>query len=140
MQDFLNQVLQNFKEFYSSLDKRRRASLLVIAGGIVIGLIMLTSWITKTQYKLLYSELSNEDSAKIQQILNNAKVDYQPKNGGKEIYVSEDQVDNMRLEIAKMGVNFNSTVGYEIFDKQAFGTTSFVQKINKQMLKIMKIK
>jgi flagellar M-ring protein FliF len=95
-------------------------------------MVLLIVWATKTQYKLLYSDLAKEDSAKIQQILNNGKINFQPKKGGKEIYVSEDQVDNMRLEIAKMGVNFNSTIGYEVFDKQAFGTTSFVQKINKQ--------
>ncbi len=132
MQDFLNQILKNFTDFYSTLDKRRKVSLFGVALGIMVAMILLISWATKTQYKLLYSELTTEDSAKIQQILNNAKIDFQPKNGGKEIYVSEDQVDNMRLEIAKMGVNFNSTVGYEIFDKQAFGTTSFVQKINRQ--------
>src|SRR5690606_4734830 len=31
-----------------------------------------------------------------------------------------------------MGVSFTGTVGYEVFDKQSFGTTSFVQKVNKQ--------
>jgi len=46
--------------------------------------------------------------------------------------VPEDQVEIWRLEIVKKGVNFTGTVGYEVFDKQAFGTTSFVQKINKQ--------
>ncbi|MFT6632309.1 MAG: flagellar M-ring protein FliF [Bacteriovoracaceae bacterium] len=119
-------------DFYRSLDSRRRVSLFGITAGIVIAMVFLVSWATKTQYKLLYSELNQQDSAKIQQILNNGNIDFQHKSGGKEIYVSEDQVDNMRLEIAKMGVDFNSTVGYEIFDKQAFGTTSFVQKINKQ--------
>lgn len=132
MQEFLNQITQNFMDFYRSLDSRRRVSLFGITAGIVIAMVFLVSWATKTQYKLLYSELNQQDSAKIQQILNNGNIDFQHKSGGKEIYVSEDQVDNMRLEIAKMGVDFNSTVGYEIFDKQAFGTTSFVQKINKQ--------
>jgi flagellar M-ring protein FliF len=132
LQEFLNQITQNFMDFYRSLDSRRRVSLFGITAGIVIAMVFLVSWATKTQYKLLYSELNQQDSAKIQQILNNGNIDFQHKSGGKEIYVSEDQVDNMRLEIAKMGVDFNSTVGYEIFDKQAFGTTSFVQKINKQ--------
>ena len=36
------------------------------------------------------------------------------------------------MEIATLGVNFTGTVGYEIFDKQSFGTTSFVQKVNRQ--------
>lgn len=132
MQEFLNQVIQNFVEFYRSLDARRRVSLFGIALAIITLMTVIVIWAAKTQYKLLYSDLNAKDSAAIQQILNNAKIDFQPKNGGAEIYVSEDQVDNMRLEIAKMGVDFSSTVGYEVFDKQAFGTTSFVQKINRQ--------
>ncbi len=132
MQDFLNQVVQNFIEFYRSLDRRKRISLFAIAGVICFAMAMLIIWASKTQYKLLYSELTAADSAKIQQILNNGKIEFNLSDGGKEIFVPEDQVDNVRLEIAKMGVDFNSTIGYEVFDKQAFGTTSFVQKINKQ--------
>src|SRR5690606_28737972 len=60
------------------------------------------------------------------------KIPYQVKDDGKTILVPEDHVEIWRLEIAKRGVNFTGTVGYEVFDKQAFGTTSFVQKINKQ--------
>ena len=41
-------------------------------------------------------------------------------------------VNRFRMEVATMGVNFSGTVGYEVFDKQSFGTTSFVQKVNRQ--------
>jgi flagellar M-ring protein FliF len=64
-------------------------------------------------------------------MLEEGKINYQVKDDGKSILVPEDQVEIWRLEIAKKGVNFTGTVGYEVFDKQAFGTTSFVQKINK---------
>ncbi|MBT4790043.1 MAG: flagellar M-ring protein FliF [Halobacteriovoraceae bacterium] len=132
MQDFLNQIFQNFMDFYRTLDGRRKASLFGVTLGIAAIMTLLVVWATKTQHKLVYSELTNEDSVKIQQILNNGNISFQLDNGGKEIFVPEDQVENVRLEIAKMGVNFNSTIGYEVFDKQAFGTTSYVQKINKQ--------
>jgi flagellar M-ring protein FliF len=65
-------------------------------------------------------------------MLEQGKIPYQVKDDGKTIMVPEDHVEIWRLEIAKKGVNFTGTVGYEVFDKQAFGTTSFVQKINKQ--------
>ncbi len=132
MGDFLNQIAQNFIEFYRSLDGRRRVSLFGITSAIIIGIFIIIAWAAKTQYKLLYSNLTKEDSASIQQILNGGNIEYQLKKGGEEIYLPEDEVDNMRLEIAKKGVDFNSEVGYEVFDKQAFGTTSFVQKINRQ--------
>lgn len=89
-------------------------------------------WATKTQYKVLYTDLGKDDSAVIARMLEEGKISYQVKDDGKTIMVPEEQVEIWRLEIAKKGVNFTGTVGYEVFDKQAFGTTSFVQKINKQ--------
>ena len=82
--------------------------------------------------QVLYTELTKEDSATIARLLEEGKIDYQMKDDGKTIMVPDEQVEIWRLEIAKRGVNFTGTVGYEIFDKQSFGTTSFVQKINKQ--------
>ena len=132
MQDFLNQITQNFQDFYRSLDGRRKISLFGITGALVVGMVLLVIWASKTQYKLLYSDLSKEDVATISQLLDKGTIPFQVSDEGKSIYVPEDMVDIWRLEIAKKGVDFNSTPGYEIFDKQAFGTTSFVQKINRQ--------
>lgn len=132
MQDFVKQVLNNFIDFFRSLDINRRIALIVIATLLVTVMASLIIWAAKTQYKLLYTDLTKEDAATISQLLKNGKIPFQVKDEGKSIYVPEDQVDIWRLEIAKKGVDFNSTIGYEVFDKQAFGTTSFVQKINKQ--------
>lgn len=132
MQEFFNQITQNFTEFYRSLDGRRKTSLILIAVAIVATMATLMIWASKTQYKLLYSELTKVDVATISQLLEKGNISFQVSDGGKSIYVPEDMVDIWRLEIAKKGVDFNSTPGYEIFDKQAFGTTSFVQRINKQ--------
>jgi len=132
LNDFFTQVTQNFTDFFKSLDANRRVGLVVI-GTLVIGtVIAVIVWASKTQYKLLYTDLNKEDAATISQLLDGGKIPYQVKDDGKSIYVPEDQTERWRLEIAKKGVNLTSTVGYEVFDKQAFGTTSFVQKINKQ--------
>lgn len=90
------------------------------------------AWAAKTQYKLLYTDLTNQDSLTIRQMLDQGGIAYRIDDDGKSIYVPEDMVDIWRLEVAKKGVDFSSTVGYEVFDNQAFGTTSIVQKINKQ--------
>jgi flagellar M-ring protein FliF len=132
LQDFIKQITQNFNDFFRSLDTNRKISLLSIGFIIVAVMTTLVIWASKTQYKLLYTDLTKEDSASIAQLLEGGKISYQVKDDGKSIYVPEDQVPVWRLEIAKKGVNLTSTLGYEVFDKQAFGTTSFVQKINKQ--------
>ncbi|MES2527964.1 MAG: flagellar basal-body MS-ring/collar protein FliF [Bdellovibrionota bacterium] len=125
-------IVQNFVDFFKSLSMMRRLGLIAVGGilfAVMSGIVVYSS---KTDYKVLYTDLTKDDSATIARMLETGKISYQVKDDGKTIMVPEDQVEIWRLEIAKKGVNFTGTVGYEVFDKQAFGTTSFVQKINKQ--------
>jgi flagellar M-ring protein FliF len=125
-------MISNFIEFFRSLDISRKIGLISIAGVIVVALTAVIMYAGKGQYKVLYTDLTKDDSAAIARLLEEGKINYQITDEGKSILVPEEQVEIWRLEIAKRGVNFSGTVGYEIFDKQSFGTTSFVQKINKQ--------
>jgi flagellar M-ring protein FliF len=110
----------------------RRLGLIGIAAFLITCIVAIIIWSSKTDYKVLYTDLTKEDSATIARMLEEGKINYQIRDEGKSILVPEDYVEIWRLEIAKRGVNFTGTVGYEVFDKQSFGTTSFVQKINKQ--------
>ena len=132
MNNFFSQTAQNFLDFFKSLDMTRRLGMVGVAGLVVALMAGIIIWAGKTDYKVLYTELTKDDSAVIARMLEEGKISYQVKDDGKTILVPEDMVEIWRLEIAKKGVNFTGTVGYEVFDKQSFGTTSFVQKINKQ--------
>lgn len=132
MNNFMGQTVQNFVDFFRSLDSTRRLGLIGVAGLLFACMTGIVVWSSKTDYKVLYTDLTKDDSATIARMLEEGKINYLMADDGKTIKVPEDQVDIWRLEIAKKGVNFTGTVGYEVFDKQAFGTTSFVQKINKQ--------
>lgn len=125
-------IVQNFVDFFKSLSGLRRAGLIGMVGVLLAVMAGIVVYSSKTDYKVLYTDLTKDDSATIARMLETGKISYQVKDDGKTIMVPEDQVEIWRLEIAKKGVNFTGTVGYEVFDKQAFGTTSFVQKINKQ--------
>jgi len=132
LKSYFQQSIQNFIDFFNSLDTGRRLGLLALGVLLLASAIGIIIWSGKTDYKVLYTDLTKEDSATIARMLEEGKINYQIKDEGKTILVPEDYVEIWRLEIAKKGVNFNGTIGYEVFDKQAFGTTSFVQKINKQ--------
>jgi len=132
VEKLLQDIIKNLKSFFDELTPAKKISVVVtflLVIGVVTSMII---WASKTRYKVLYSNLTPEDSANISQILESSKVSYQTDDNGKTIKIPEDQVEILRLEIAKRGVNFTSAVGYEVFDKQAFGTTNFVQKINRQ--------
>ncbi len=132
MNNFMSQTFQNFFDFFRSLQMSRRLALVGLAGLLFACMIGIVIWSGQTDYKVLYTDLTKDDSAVIARMLEEGKINYQVSDDGRTIRVPEDQVDIWRLEIAKKGVSFTGTIGYEVFDKQAFGTTSFVQKINKQ--------
>ena len=82
--------------------------------------------------RLFNTDLNREDSKKIALLLEENKISYQLEDDGQTIMIPKDMIDVWRLKLATLGVSFSGTVGYEVFDKQSFGTTTFVQKVNRQ--------
>lgn len=132
MQDIFEKIFRNFKEFFNDLDATKKMGFIIVACLIAAAMTGIVVWASKTRYDVLYTDLNKEDSRKIAIILEEKKIPYQTSNDGKTLSIPEDLVGVWRLEIAKLGTSFSGTVGYEVFDKQSFGTTSFVQKVNKQ--------
>jgi len=132
MQEFIEKIYRNFSDFFGTLDTVKKVGLIAIAAFIIAGMAGIMIWASKTRYEVLYTDLNREDAKKIAVLLEEKKISYQLTDDGKTLRVPEDQVNRWRLEIATTGMNFSGTVGYEVFDNQSFGTTSFVQKVNKQ--------
>jgi flagellar M-ring protein FliF len=132
VQDTAEKIYRNFKEFFSGLDANRKAGLVGISLFIAAGLFVIVFWASGTRYEVLYKDLNREDSKKVAVMLEEGKIEYKLSNDGKKIEIPEDKVKEWRLKLAMRGVSFSGAVGYEVFDKQAFGTTSFVQKVNRQ--------
>jgi flagellar M-ring protein FliF len=132
LQDIFEKIFRNFKDFFNGLDATKKMGFIIVACLIAAAMTGIVVWASKTRYDVLYTDLNKEDARKIAIILEEKKIPYQTSNDGKTLSIPEDLVGVWRLEIAKLGTSFSGTVGYEVFDKQSFGTTSFVQKVNKQ--------
>ncbi len=132
MKDLIEKVVRNFSEFFQSLDAGKKISLVSVASFIVIGLLAVILWASKTRYAPMFTDLNKEDSRKVQIFLKESGVSVQTSSDEKTVSVPEDMVEVVRLKMMTSGFSFSGTVGYEVFDKQSFGTTSFVQKVNKQ--------
>ena len=125
-------IFNNVKEFFLSLDNSKKILSITLAFGIVLSLVVIMSWVFKTRYEVLYTDLNKEDMKKIAILLEDNKISYKTSSDGKSISIPREMINKWRLEIATLGINFSGTLGYEVFDNQSFGTTSFVQRINKQ--------
>ena len=132
MEQFANKIYDNFRKFWATIAPERRIGLVLIAIFVLAASGGLIKWASHTTFQPLYTDLNKDDAKSIARLLEEQNITYQFDDNGKTILVPEDKVHIWRLELAKRGVEFSGTVGYEVFDKQAFGTTSFVQKVNRQ--------
>jgi len=128
----MNPVIEKIITMFKEMSMIRK----VLLGGLVLvvvaGFITMFVWANKTPYKAAYSGLSQEDAAAVVDVLKSANTPYRLTGDGTTILVPDTMVYDVRLTMAKEGIPKGAGVGYEIFDKSDFGTTEFVQKINKK--------
>ncbi len=83
-----------------------------------------------TDYQLLYGNLAESDASAMVEWLKGQKIPYQLTNNGHNILIPAPNVYETRLALASAGLPQGGGVGFEIFDKQSFALTDFVQKVN----------
>lgn len=81
-------------------------------------------------YQLLYGNLADTDAAAVVDWLKGHNVPYQLTNNGQTVLIPAKNVHETRLSLAALGLPQGGGVGFEIFDKQSFALTDFVQKVN----------
>jgi flagellar M-ring protein FliF len=98
---------------------------------VIVGLVyLIVSSNSRSDYAVLYNELSAQDAGKIAEKLKESKVQYKLEDGGSTILVPKDQVYETRIQLASEGLPESNLVGYEIFDNTNLGMSDFVQKLN----------
>lgn len=132
MDNYFKRVFSQIFDFLKSLSPMKKAAVAVTSVVIIAGLSALFFWAGDRTYASLFSNLSPEESANIIRVLREKKVPFRVDATGKDIMVAPEDLFQLRLELASLGVTQNGTVGYEVFDKQSLGTPSFVQKINQK--------
>ncbi|MDA3907819.1 MAG: flagellar basal-body MS-ring/collar protein FliF [Sulfurimonas sp.] len=117
---------------YTKLTKQQRIIIAAAIIGIVSFLIFMVVYTAKKttddSYEILFNSLSSEDAAKIVDQLEKDGIKYKLEDNN-IIKVPKDIVYKERITIASMGIPKNSGVGFELFDTQEFGATSFDQNV-----------
>lgn len=108
----------------------------ITALGMVVlvfgGMIALTSVGGKTDERVLFAGLSQQDAAEVVQRLRDLNVPYRLSDTGTAIMVPASQVYEIRLTLAGDGLPRGGGVGFEVFDEVGLGTTDFVNRLNFQ--------
>ncbi|MFV8781616.1 flagellar basal-body MS-ring/collar protein FliF [Microbulbifer sp. SA54] len=106
---------------------------LLVAGAAAIALVAaVLLWSQAPQYRVLFSNLSEEDGGRIIGELESRAIPYEFSQGGRTLLVPDDQVYRLRLQLAEQGLPSGGNTGFEIMDRQAFGISQFAERVNFQ--------
>lgn len=131
MRNLLADLGGSFKGVWGSMNQGQRVIALLLLVVLVGGLITLFMYSSKPDYVLLYRSFSPEESGALVDKLEELGISYRLSDGGTRIEVPRDKVYLARMKLAQEGFP-QSGVGFELFDKNTFGLTSFLQKVNYQ--------
>ncbi|WP_207001991.1 flagellar basal-body MS-ring/collar protein FliF [Trinickia mobilis] len=109
-----------------------RAPLIIAVALLVAVVAALVMWSRTPDYKVLYSNLSDRDGGAIITALQQANIPYKFADAGGAILVPSDQVHEMRLRLAALGLPKGGSVGFELMDNQKFGISQFAEQVNYQ--------
>lgn len=117
---------------YTKLTKQQRIIIAAAIIGIVAFLIFMVLYTARntkeSKFEVLFDSLSSADAAKVVEQLEKDGIAYEIEDNN-IIRVPKDVVYKQRISIAALGIPKDSGVGFELFDKQEFGATSFDQNI-----------
>jgi flagellar M-ring protein FliF len=132
MGEYFRKIASQIGDFLNGLTPVRKVAMVGTGAAIVAGMAGLFMWAGSTSYVPLMTNLNPEDASNVMRILREKRIPFKVDPTGKNISIPPESVDNMRLELAMLGAPQSSVVGYEVFDKNSLGTTSFVQKVNQK--------
>jgi flagellar M-ring protein FliF len=124
------QILEHVKKLTATLSRRQMATMAATFVGVVGLIVGSAYWVNAPSYALLYSDLDAESANQVVTRLKNAKIQYVLDDGGRAVRVPVDKLDELRLEMASEGLPTTGRIGFEVFDRTAFGTTEFLEQVN----------
>ena len=128
----LKALISQLVGLYDKLNKSQKLVVSATIVGVVTFLLFLVVYTTKSEskgdYKVLFDSLSAADAALVIEQLEKDNVPYRiPRDN--VIEVPKGVVYKERISIAALGLPRESNVGFELFNTQEFGATSFDQNI-----------
>jgi flagellar M-ring protein FliF len=117
-------------KLFSGLSTRQRISIALAAILTGVGIVGLARWKRESDFRPLYSSMAPEDAAGVVQKLRETGVDFRLSENGGTVLVPSGKLAESRLALAAAGLPKTGRIGFELFDKSAFGATDFVEHIN----------
>lgn len=113
MPQFINDFVKNLKERFLKLNKSQKVMLFTSSTIILLSVIIGIVLTTRPNYVSIFSGLDPKESAEIQKILQDQKIDSKVTNGGTTILVKDSDVDKAKMAAALSGYPKSSEITFE---------------------------
>ncbi len=123
-------LVKHLKKLAEALSAKQILGLVFVFVAVVGVVISSAYWISKPDYALLVADMDGETAASVVGQLKAGKVQYELSDGGRSVSVPVEKLDELRLQFASGGLPSAGRLGFEIFDRPAFGTTEFLEHVN----------
>ncbi len=117
---------------FERLSLQQKMGLGIGVAALVALLIGAWIWGQTPDYRVLYSNLSDQDGGAIIESLQQLNIPYKFAEGGGALMVPSNEVHEARLKLASQGLPKGGTVGFELMENQKFGITQFAEQVNYQ--------
>lgn len=131
MKESIQQLAKDLLRTWGTLGVNQRITIGFSGAAVLLGLLSLGYWSSKPSYAILYGNLSPKEANKVITHLENHSVKFELNKSGTSIYVPQESVHKVRIELAAEGIpQKGDDVGLEIFDRPAFGLSNMQQRVN----------
>jgi len=126
----MNQILGQLTQFFLRFSVKQRIVMSAVLIAFLSVVLVIFLWANRTEYELLYGHLDPDAAGSIVSDLRSNKIPYRLENGGTTIMAPRDKISELRLRYVQNGYIKDSVTGYELFEKNNLGMTTFMQKLN----------
>ncbi|MGF2054391.1 flagellar basal-body MS-ring/collar protein FliF [Vagococcus fluvialis] len=114
---------------WRDLNRIKQISIVLASISVIVIILLSTFMLNKTDYSVLFSDLSDEESGQITKNLDENTIKYKLEDKGSKILVDSKMIDKVRIELAVENKLPNKSTGFELFDEKNMMATDEDRKI-----------
>ncbi|WP_431792301.1 flagellar basal-body MS-ring/collar protein FliF [Microbacterium paraoxydans] len=122
-------AFQRMRRVIAGFSLAQRTIAIIGIAVLALGIIALSSWLSRPTYTPLFSGLNASDANAVVEQLRSASVPYELADGGATVLVPEKDVYDQRLAAASAGLPSAGSAGYSLLDDMGVTTSEFQQSV-----------
>lgn len=122
-------IFQRIGRTIAGFSLAQRTIAIIGVAVLALGIVALSSWLTRPTYTPLFSGMSATDANAVVEQLRSSSVPYELADGGATVLVPEKDVYDQRLAAASAGLPSSSSGGYSLLDDMGVTTSEFQQSV-----------